>query len=266
MHVLRPLVAAAVTAFAMAHAPVFGCDGLDPGPEGTVASVVDGDTVVLGEGPVVRLVGIQAPRLSKGRPSVPDWPLARKARETLAGLVLGKKVRLAYGGEKRDRYDRVLAQMFLDDGTWVQQAMLARGMARVYTFPDNRACAAELLAAERQGRAERAGLWTDPFYAILAADKPNRFAGLEGRYVLVEGRIVSTGKSGGRVYLDFGRDWSADFTVIIGPSALRLFDKAGIEPDGLGGSLVRVRGWLDRRNGPVIEVTHPEQIEVLARR
>ena len=48
--------------------------------------------------------------------------------------------------------------------------------------------------------------------------------------------------------------------------ALRLFAEAGLDPLVLEGALVRVRGWVDDRDGPRIEVTHPEQIEVLATR
>ena len=45
-----------------------------------------------------------------------------------------------------------------------------------------------------------------------------------------------------------------------------MFERAGLDPLRLEGALVRVRGWVDERDGPRIEVTHPEQIEVLATR
>jgi endonuclease YncB( thermonuclease family) len=273
VHICLQLVAATLMALGVA-VPGLGCEGLKPGPTGTVSAVVDGDTVLLDTGLAVRLVGIQAPRLGKGRPGVPDWPLGEESRSALSGLVLGKPVRLAYGGAERDRYGRALAQVFIDapgadapDGppSWVQRAMLAAGMARVYSFPDNRACVDELLASERQARADRLGLWADPFYAVRQAEKPASLAGLTGRFELVEGRIVSTGTAGRRLYLDFGRRWKDDFTAIIDAAALRRFAKAGMDPAGLAGALVRVRGWIEERSGPLVEVTHPEQIEVLSR-
>ena len=46
--------------------------------------------------------------------------------------------------------------------------------------------------------------------------------------------------------------------------ALALFAAEQLDPLKLGGALVRVRGWVDLRDGPRIEITHPEQIEVLA--
>ena len=68
----------------------------------------------------------------------------------------------------------------------------------------------------------------------------------------------------GRVYLNFGRTWKQDFTAVIDRAALALFSGSGIDPLQLGGALVRVRGWVDIHDGPRIDVTHPEQIEVLA--
>jgi hypothetical protein len=53
---------------------------------------------------------------------------------------------------------------------------------------------------------------------------------------------------------------------VIEAPALRLFAEDGIDPLVLDGALIRVRGWVDDRDGPRIEITHPEQIEVLAAR
>ena len=68
---------------------------------------------------------------------------------------------------------------------------------------------------------------------------------------------------GGRIYLDFGSDWRSDFTVVVPP---RL---AGKTPEdiakilSLRGARVRVRGWIERRYGPAIEVRDLAEIERL---
>jgi micrococcal nuclease len=80
----------------------------------------------------------------------------------------------------------------------------------------------------------------------------------------VEGRVLQAERSGGRLYLNFGRTWKEDFTAVIDARALKSFAVAKLDPEKLGGALVRIRGWVDDRDGPRIEVTHPEQIEVLA--
>lgn len=250
---LMPLVASA-------------CDGLRDGPRGIVRSVLDGDTVILESGVVVRLIGIQAPKLPQGREDFPAWPKAEDARAALQALVLNKSVRVGYGGEPLDRHGRTLGQLFAggEPELWVQQQLLADGLARVYSFPDNRACLAELMAAEARARVMKLGIWADPYYSVRRADRPQALAERSGHYELVDGRVLLADKAGGRVFLNFGRYWKEDFTAVIDGRALGLFSKIGFDPLRLGGALVRVRGWVDDRDGPRIEVTHPEQIEVLA--
>ena len=252
------------------------CDGLVDGPQGTVASVTDGDTVILDNGLVVRLIGIEAPKLPRGNDTFDAWPKSAEAKAALEALVAGKQVRLRYGGEKLDRHGRSLGQLFVvgqpgtgaETGpeTWVQAKLVADGFARVYSFPDNRSCIADLMLAEGRARLNRLGIWSDPYYAVRRADKPGELTGRSGHYELVEGRVLAAEQAGGRVYLNFGRTWKTDFTVVIDKAALGRFSKDGLDPLKLADALVRVRGWVDTHDGPRIEVTHPEQIEVLATR
>ena len=244
------------------------CDGLVDGPQGTVTSVTDGDTVILDTGLVVRLIGIQAPKLPRGTDAFEPWPLAGEAKAALETLVAGKQVRLRHGGEKLDRHGRSLGQLFVqgEPEVWVQEQLLTDGFARVYSFPDNRSCIADLLVAEGRARLNRLGIWADPYYAVRRADRPSELAGHSGHYELVEGRVLAAEEAGGRVYLNFGRTWKTDFTVLIDKAALGRFGRDGLDPLKLADALVRVRGWVDNHDGPRIEVTHPEQIEVLATR
>jgi hypothetical protein len=76
--------------------------------------------------------------------------------------------------------------------------------------------------------------------------------------------VLNAEQLGAQVFLNFGRYYKEDFTAVIDARALRLFADAGIDPSKLGNALVRVRGWIDDRDGPRIAVTHPEQIELLA--
>jgi hypothetical protein len=133
-------------------------------------------------------------------------------------------------------------------------------MARVYSFPDNRAVVAEMLAAEGSARSKGAGIWGDDWYAVRA---PEALASDLGGFQLVEGRVVDAADVRGTVYLNFGADWRSDFTVKVGKRHRKSFDAAGFDLLALAGRTVRVRGWLDEYNGPMIEATHPEQIEIL---
>ena len=260
---------AMLAALTSVSAAALACEQLRMEGGGIVTEVTDGDTVVLDTGLVVRMIGTQAPKLPLGREGYPTWPLAPEAKAALSRLVLGKPVRLGYGGERVDRYERALAHVFVQTESgeaWAQQVMVAQGLARVYSFPDNRACLDMLFAAEGRARLGRLGIWRDPYYSVRAAGEPGDILAQTGHYELVEGRVLLAEKSGGRVYLNFGRFWKQDFTAVIEAAALRLFAGEQFDPLVLEGALVRIRGWVDGRDGPRIEITHPEQIEVLATR
>lgn len=224
-----------------------------------VARVVDGDTVALGDGTEIRLVGIQAPKLPLGRPDFPTWPGAEAARDHLTSLVAGQSVRLIPTGNPTDRHGRRLAHI-VASGVWIQGAMLAAGQARVYTFPDNTALAADMLALEATARDQGRGIWADPFYAIRPPEQAGNHL---DSFQIVEGTVVRAEQVGRRVYLNFGEDWSQDFTVTIAPDHIGRFEDSLTEVLDLAGRRVRIRGWLYWYNGPAIDLTHPEQLETL---
>jgi len=252
------LLAAWVATPATAGAPF---EALAPGGEAVVAEIVDGDTVVLSDGRQVRLVGIQAPKLPLGRPDFAPWPLADRAKAALADIALGRTVGLGFGGRRMDRHGRWLAHLFAPGGLWVQGELLTQGLARVYSFADNRALAAEMLALEGAARDAGRGIWADPFYRVRVPEEADAET---DSFQLVEGRIVSAAVVRGRGYLNFGPDWRNDFTLAIDPQSRRLFEAEGRAVESYEGLRVRARGWLKSFNGPMIEITHPEQIEVLS--
>ena len=173
----------------------------------------------------------------------------------------GRGVALATDDARRDRYGRLRAHLVrADDGTWIQGALLAAGLARVHSLVDERTAVAAMLAIETRARAGRLGIWSEPHYRVRAASEAD--AGLHS-FQLVEGRVRAAAVVRGRGYLNFGADWREDFTVSIAPRDRRRFEAAGIAVEDYEGRLVRVRGWIESFNGPMIEATHPEQIEVL---
>ncbi len=238
---------------------------LEAGGSGRVVEVVDGDTLVLASGKQVRLVGIQAPKLPLGRKGFRTWPLAEEAKTALESLTLGKTLALSYGGRRVDRHGRLLAHLHDDAGRWIQGEMLTRGWARVYSFADNRALVADMLDRERAARAARRGIWAGSrpvwaFYRIRKASETPQFL---NNFALVEGRVRKVATVRGKTFLNFGEDWRSDFTVTIPSRARRLFRDAGIDPATYEGRRIRVRGWLKPFNGPMINASHPEQIELL---
>jgi endonuclease YncB( thermonuclease family) len=231
-----------------------------------VGEIVDGDTVRLDRDILgareVRLVGIQAPKLPLGRPAVREWPFAKEAAAKLARLVQGREVRLGFGGQRLDRHGRLLAHLTRDDGLWIQGALLEAGLARVYSFSDNRALVAPMLEREHAARAARRGIWSHGFFAVRTPDEAAKHI---NSFELVEGTVLDVASVGGRTYMNFGANWRTDFTIVLQPKAARLFAQQEVKPASYKGQAVRVRGWLQSRDGPMIEATHPEQIEVLDR-
>lgn len=233
----------------------------EAGERARISHVVDGDTVVLADGRVVRLVGLQAPKLPLGRAGFRPWPLSSTAKEVLEGLLLKRTVQLHFAGDPMDRWNRILAHLVRDDGLWVQGEMLRLGMARVYSFADNRGAVSSMLKIEETARGENKGIWARPFYSIRTPTETMR---LRDGFQIVEGDVVDAAKVKGQVFLNFDSDWRTDFTIRIPRNVLREFENLGIDVLALKGKMVRVRGWIRRWNGPMIELTHMEQLEPLS--
>ena len=179
-----------------------GCDLSEP-ETGTVAAIIDGETLKLADGRTVRLIGAKAPMPPLGFRGEDPWPLVEEAKEALTRLAAGKEVELRYGGTRTDRHGYALAHVFVVDGAsrlWLQQEMVKAGLARVYSFPDNRACVGELLASESEARGKGLGVWGSPVYRIESADDVDRLGRLTQTYQLVEGRVRQR-RRGGRARL-----------------------------------------------------------------
>jgi hypothetical protein len=216
-----------------------------PASGAEVAEVPDAASLVLADGATVRLAGIEP------APS----PAARKA---LAALALGREVVIE--PVFTDRHGRRHAQLRRGDGLWIQGELLRQGLARVRTTPDDRALAAEMLAAEGEARRAGRGAWPHPAWTVRSPETAARFV---DSYQLVEGRVLAAKRVRNHVFLNFGAERQTDFTVRIGPAALRLWRAAGLDALALEGAQVRVRGWLRAWDGPLIEASHPEQVERL---
>ncbi len=136
-----------------------GCGSESPGPppEAKVAQVIDGDTLVLENGLRVRVLGLDAPEMGKdGRP--PEF-LAVAAKNSLTDLTLNKRVRLEYDRLRYDHYGRLLAYLFLPEGTFVNAEILRQGLARVYFHEPNFRYREQLQAAQNEAMAANRGLW-----------------------------------------------------------------------------------------------------------
>ena len=219
-----------------------------------VAAVAPGPALVLADGSTLRLAAVRAP-------SAESHPArAEAARAAVDALAQGKDVILD-GAPRFDRHGRRIVMARLADGTVLPVALLSAGLVRVEAPEEAPEALAALYGAEAAARSARRGLWSDPAFAVLDADAvpPGRIGG----FAVVEGRVVEAAEVGGRGYLNFGADWHTDFTVTASPDEMRALARVGVDWAGHAGRIVRVRGWLEDYNGPMIEIRGGGAIEVL---
>jgi endonuclease YncB( thermonuclease family) len=228
----------------------------DEGPL-AVAEVLAGDLVRLADRRIVRLAGIRVPPPDDGQADPERF--AEQARSELGALLDGRAIRLAPAETSYDRYGRLVAQIERADGLWLQGALLERGLVQVQTRPGEAARAARMLALEQTARAGRRGLWAD---ADLVPQDARAVDGGAGRFRIVRGRVLRVASTERYVYLNFGADWRTDFTVRVRRAELS-GALAGLDPAGLAGRLVEVRGVVLEAGGPLIELSHPAQMQVL---
>ncbi|HWK94633.1 MAG TPA: thermonuclease family protein [Pseudolabrys sp.] len=235
-------VSIATIATAQAEPP---CKGT-PAAGGGVTAVRDGRTLMLADGREIRLAGIETPADGTA----------------LRALTTGQTLRIERVAD--DRYGRVVVFAAAGDSPeLLQTALLEAGQARVAARVGSKTCAEFLLRAERTARAGRRGLWADPNFAPLSSENLTILAAELGRFALVEGQVLSVRESGATIYVNFGRRWTRDFAVTIPKREARNFAAAGIEPNKLERRRIRIRGIVEHRRGPIIDVTAPEQIELI---
>ena len=138
----------------------------------SVKRVVDGDTLLLDNGERVRLIGIDTPELHESAKLERDaqrskqdareiQEMGKRAYEFTKKLVEGKRVSLEFDVEKQDRYGRLLAYVFLKDGTFVNNEIVKQGYASLMTFPPNVKYADSFRNSLQEARENKRGLWQD---------------------------------------------------------------------------------------------------------
>ena len=219
-------------------------------------------TLALANGGIVRLAGIEAPKTYLARPGADVAAAAESARRALERLAGGKRVAMNRTEPAVDRHGRILAQLVLEDGSWLQEAMVRQGYARVRPFAGGADCTDALRTAEREAQRARRGLWRHTEYSVLSAYDPSLIE-RKGLYVVVEGRVISVGHGERVDFLNFGHVWRRDFTVLVGASTVGQLAESGRATDTMVGKRIRVRGILEESGGPAIRLNDPGEIEIL---
>lgn len=217
-----------------------------------VERVVDGDTLILVDGRHVRLIGMNAPEI--GKDGAADEPLAQAARTELERLVRGHDIILLPGRETHDHYGRLLAHVELPDGRNVQELLLRAGMGAAVAIPPNLTHQAEYQLAERRARSADLGIWQDPYYQPVAAER----VGPEHRgFRFVTGRVQKVWRSQRYVHVEIG----PRLDVLVPLQDLGFFNTV---PEALAGRRVVARGWLSSHRGSFqMRVRHPAMLSMV---
>ena len=251
--VMAPVILGANAAPAAA---VPSCAGAVEIGKARIMRVERNGVLVMTDGRALHLEGIRLPTELHSAPQA----MADEALAALNTLAKGQLLDARAVYPKEDRYDRVRAQVFAPDGTWLQIEMLKRGLARVDIAPDRGECYRQLYDAEAEARRAGLGLWALPEYAVRT---PDTIGGKVGSFQVVMGWVRSAAMKDGRLYLNFGPDWRTDFTATISPEDMKTFRRMGVNPLLYQGRLIRMRGIVQSYHGPEIDIGNPKQIELL---
>ena len=235
--------ASLVGAFFVSAIWLSGAQAFCPAPAGltsvTVQRVIDGDTLRLGDGRSVRMIGLNTPELGKQGRS--DEPFAVAARQRLQALVeaSGGRVGLRPGKQAQDHYGRTLAHIYSASGANLEAQMLADGLGFQVAVAPNVDLVACQQAAERSARQAGRGLWRQSPVVKTGQIQRSGFA-------VVSGRVSKVQRNRGGLWIEL----QGSLVLRVAPNLVGQFDNARVQ--ALKGKQIEARGWIvdrSRRGG-----------------
>jgi len=234
---------------------------LEPGGESTVLVISGPNTLHLADGRMVHLAEIITPTNAQGG----SLTQSSSATAYLRSNVLGRKVKIKFGGNRYDRYGATVAHIFVagERPLWLQEGLVSAGLAQVFPQPDNHACSQQLASIEEKARHENRGYWGLALFKVLPAGETRSILSLVQTYQIIEGEITFVTHAGGHTIFHFAEDGKASFTATVDSAVRKKLTERSL--DDWQGQKVRIRGWIERKKGPTITITQPEQLELLRR-
>ncbi len=127
-------------------------------PEMFVTNVIDGDTIEIIGGDRVRYIGIDTPEIDYLAEEYECF--AEEALERNRELVEGTHVRLERDTSNRDRYDRLLRYVYVDD-VFINETLVREGYARAVSYPPDTKYYELFEEAEQEAREHERGMWKE---------------------------------------------------------------------------------------------------------
>lgn len=249
---ILPAVFLLLAGFSIAHA---ACETDHFDLSTKVTYIFDGDTIEIESGERVRLVGVNTPEL--GRDGRKPEAFAQKAKKQLTQLIRqhDNRVKLRYGTQRRDKYNRLLAHVYLSNGASVSEWLLERGLATALTVPPNTWLHSCYQSAENSAKSANRGLWSLPEYQPIesTALKPG-----DTGFHLIRGKVIRVGHSKKSIWLNL----AGNTALRIDRKDLRYFQN--LKPESLLDKTLIARGWLYSYNEEMrLRIRHPAAIEII---
>ncbi len=218
-----------------------------------VSKVIDGDTLVLGNGQHVRLLGINAPELARN--NKPGEAGGQAAYLWLKQQVERRQVAIRFDQQLKDRYGRLLAHVFTLDGIHINLALVDQGHAFTSIIPPNIQYSSELLLAQQAASNAALGLWGEPDYTPVDIDKALNDHGYGWKRMLAVPESVVDDRRRDRNFIRLIINDKADIRIP------RNHSSHFPNMDTYVGQKLEIRGWISRRNGHFsILVRHPSAL------
>ena len=236
------------------------CDLSHPAKLVEVTYIHDGDTFFTSENEKIRLIGLDTPEFAYNGNKAE--PFAEEAQKLFRQLSKSSSDRLYLyiDNKQKDRYERSLAHVFLQNGKNVAQHLLEAGLATTLIIPPNISFADCYLAAQENAQLHNRGIWQLPQYQVSRLTDIDLT--IPSQYRLVTGIIhaLHSGQDNQKIII---RDDNIELVMIIKNSEKLLFES--LLNDKLIGKKILVQGWINQnKDGLYIYIRHPGFIRVLS--
>ncbi len=240
--------------FIASNAQALDCPASHIDESAQLRYVHDGDTLKLKDGRKIRLLGIDTPELA--RKNQPAQPYAKKARDYLKQLLARHQNRLglAYGIERKDKYGRNLAHLYLSNGQSIQASLLSAGLATAYVTPPNTNHSDCYRAAEKQAMLAGKGIWSLPQYQLKTL---NQLSKQDKGFRRIRGRVSRSYGTSRGWWIVLGNR----LRVQIKKQDLLYFKPRRLKQ--LVGKTITLRGWLHpSKKSFYMNLRHPDNMSV----
>jgi micrococcal nuclease len=119
-----------------------------------VKRVISGNLIELTNKEKVSYIGLHIPKI---------YNIPERAKLLNEELIANSEIRLEFDKGQRDTKGRLLCYVFTTKGEFINEKIVAEGLAKVFSTPQNTKYEIRLLEAEEGAKNAKKGLWSEDF-------------------------------------------------------------------------------------------------------